>query len=172
MKSTVYLSRTLRPPTHLPTSLTLTPLLLLHRRMMSLHLNVSSASLRLARLFFYPVVTWSRVGNAPSTWLNSVLEEPSLTAKRTPLRLGRITRLLLGTQRPLHLKRRALRPQFKLSSISCRLRVPTEGRGGLRDGSALYADNVRFTPPYSDQTPDAPFVSLYFTPQDYNDSTA
>jgi hypothetical protein len=56
---------------------------------------------------------------------------------------------MLGTQGPLHPKRRAQGLQLKLSSI--RLRFPTEGREGLRDGFALFVDNVCFTLPYPDQ---------------------
>ena len=108
---------------------------------MSLRPNVSFAFPRRARWSFCLAVIWSRAASVPSTWLSSAPGVPSPTLKRTPLRLGRITRAMLRTRKRLHLKKRVQEPPPKLSLP--RLRPPTEGRGGPRDGSALYADNVR-----------------------------
>lgn len=168
MRSTVYPPRALSHLIRLPTLLTLTLLLPPHRQTMNPHLNVSSACPRRARSFFCLAAIWSPVGSAPSTWLNSALGVPLLTLKQSPPRLGRITRPMLGAQRPLHHKRKAQGVQLKLSST--KFRLPTEGRGGLRGGSALYADNVCFALLLFRPTPDMLSISLYFTPQDYNGS--
>ena len=139
MRSTAYLPRTPKPPIPLPTPLI--PILLLcpHRRMTSLHLNALSAFPHHARSFFCLVAIWSRAASAPLIWLNSVLEEPSPTPRRNLFRLGRTTRTIPRTQKCLQLKRKEQRPRLNLRMR----RLPTEGRGGPRGGSALYADNVR-----------------------------
>jgi hypothetical protein len=92
-----------------------------------------------------------------------VLEVLSLTPKRKLLRLGRITKTMLRTQERLYLKRKVQEPRLKLS-------LPIEGRGRPRDGSALYAGNVRSIITFSWPVADTLSVSLHIAPQDYDDS--
>jgi len=54
----------------------------------------------------------------------------------------------------MHIRRRFQEQRLKLNLP--RLRPPTEGRGGPRGGSALYADNVRFITASSCQIADTP----------------
>ena len=166
MRSMVYPPKALRRPSRRPTPLI--PILLLRslQRKMNPHLNVLSVFPRRARSFSCLAVIWSRVVTVPSTWLSLVLEVPSPTPKRNLLRLRRTMRIMLRTRRCLHLKRMVQEPQPKLSLL--RLRLRTEGSEGPRGGSALYADSVRFITTLLESIADTPSVSVYLSPQDYD----
>jgi len=139
MKSTVYPPSPLRLPIRPRMPLIPTLLSPFHKQTMNPHPNVLYAFPRRARSFFYPAVIWSRAASVPSTWLSLAPGVPSLTPKRNQLPLGTIMRRIPGTQKPLRRKRKDQEPQLKLNST--RLKPPTEGRGGPRGGSVLYADN-------------------------------
>ena len=138
---TAYPLRTLRLLIRLQTPLTPILRLFPRQRRMSLRPNVSFAFPHRVRLSFCLVAIWSRAASVPSTWLSSGPEVPSPTLKRNPLRVGIITRTMPRMRTPTRLKRKLREPLLKLNLP--KLRPPTEGRGGPRDGSALYADNVR-----------------------------
>ena len=146
MKSTVYPLRALRRLIHLP--MLLIPILLpcTHQRRMSLHPNALFAFPHRARSFFCLAAIWSRAASVPLTWLNLALEVLSPTPKQTLPRLGRIMTTMPRMRNRLHLKRKVREPRPKLSLPKLRLLI--EGRGGLRGGSALYADSVGTLPPY------------------------